>query len=188
VAALADLSQAAAALSRALTVAGIRHAVSGAVAMAAHGHVRATQDLDVLVVADAVRLPQVFEIVRGLGFIGDDRALLEAIRDRYVAALCRGPLAIEILVPVLPYHRTVCDRAVRRSLLGEDVPFVTPEDLIVLKMLWRRAKDVADIHALIATAPSLDAEYVRRTLADILPAEDSRHAELADWLTRFRRP
>jgi hypothetical protein len=188
VAALADLSQVAARLSGALDGAAIPHVVSGAVAMAAHGFVRATQDLDLLVIADAVRLPQIFGMVRDLGFAGEDAALLAALRDRYVATLRAGPIAVEILVPVLPYHRTLCDRAVRRPLHGHDVPFVTVEDLIVLKMLWRRAKDVPDVQALIAASADLDGAYVRGTLQDILPSDDGRHAELADWLERFRPP
>lgn len=104
-----------------------------------------------------------------------------------VAALRRGPLTVAILVPVLPYHRAVCDRAVPRAVDGASIPVVTAEDLIVLKMLWRRAKDVPDVHALIAGAPGLDAGYVQRTLGAILPADDPRHAELQAWLARFGR-
>jgi hypothetical protein len=53
-------------------------------------------------------------------------------------------------------------------------------------MLWRRPKDIADIHGLIAAAGAdLDSGYVRSTLAAILPADDPRHAELADWIRKF---
>jgi hypothetical protein len=89
-------------------------------------------------------------------------------------------------VPVLPYHKTLVDRAVLRDVEGVHVPFVSLEDLIVLKMLWLRPKDIADIHGLIAAAgANLDADYVRSTLAAILPADDPRHAELANWLLKF---
>jgi hypothetical protein len=184
-AALADLPSLAVRLSSALEEAGIPHAISGAVAMAAHGYVRATQDLDVLVLASSMQLPRVFEIVRAQGFEGEDRELIEAIRERYVAALHAGPVTVEVLVPVLPYHRTLAERAVRIALPDGNVPFVTVEDLIVLKMLWHRAKDVPDIHALIATTLNLDQGYVREALASILPEDDPRHAEIADLLVRF---
>lgn len=153
--------------------------------MAAHGYVRATQDLDVLVAASSMQLPRVFEIVRAEGFEGEDRELIEAIRERYVAALYSGPVTVEVLVPVLPYHRTLVERALRLDLPDGSVPFVTVEDLIVLKMLWHRAKDVPDIHALIATTESLDRRYVQETLGSILPEGDPRHAEIADLLERF---
>jgi hypothetical protein len=187
-AALADLPDLAVAISRDLDSAGIPHAITGAVAMAAHGYVRATADLDILVLASAVRLPRVFEIVRARGFTGEDGDLISELRERYVAALRAGPVTVEILVPVLPYHREVVERAVRRELPGGSAPFVTVEDLLVLKTLWRRAKDVPDLHALIASAEELDEEYVRETLFGLLPADDPRHAEIESLLRRFGPP
>jgi predicted nucleotidyltransferase len=173
-------------ISADLARAGIRHAISGAVAMTAHGVGRSTFDIDILVVAPSVRLPEVFGLIRRHGFAGEDRELLASLRDRYVAALGGGPIKVEILVPVLPYHRTLVDRAVVREVEGVKVPFVSLEDLIVLKMLWLRPKDIADIHGLIAAAgAALDAEYVRATLAAILPSDDPRHAELSAWIRKF---
>ena len=153
--------------------------------MAAHGYVRATQDLDILVIASAMQLPGVFEIVRDQGFEGEDRDLITAIRERYVAALHAGPITVEILVPVLPYHRTLVERAVRLDVPGGRIPLVSVEDLVVLKTLWHRAKDVPDVHALIATTKELDRAYIQETLSTILPDHDPRHAEIKDLLKRF---
>lgn len=187
-AALADIPDLVGRISAGLAAAGIRHAVTGATAMAAHGYVRATRNLDILVLAGSLDLPRVFEIVRRQGFEGEDRELIEAIRDRYVAVLRSGSVTVEILLPVLSYHHRLLDRAVSREVAGTPVPFVTLEDLIVLKMLWRRAKDMADLHALLATAGSLDASYVRETLREILPEDDPRHFEMRDLIRRYASP
>jgi len=177
-AALADLPDLAARISAGLSDAGIDHAVSGALAMAAHGFVRATRDVYILVVAPSVRLPEVFSIVRGFGFEGEDAALVRSLRERAVAELRSGPASVEILAPVLPYHRELLGRAVRIQVAGTSVPFVSPEDLVVLKMLWLRDKDRADVRALLAARRgALDDEFVRRTLLDILPDSDPRHGE-----------
>lgn len=175
----ADIPDLAIRISAAMTEAGIPHAVSGAVAMAAHGHLRATIDIDVLVVVPSLRLPEVFAVVRRFGFEGEDRALIEEIRARAVAELKSGPSSVEILVPVLPYHHEVLRRSVAMDLGGVRVPFVTAEDLIVLKTLWLRDKDRADIRALLsARRGRVDLDYIRRTLASIVPPEDARHAVL----------
>jgi len=185
-AALHDLPELAAALSAELTGAGIRHAVSGALAMAVHGVVRATKDLDVLVVTPQVRIPEVFSLVRRHGFEGDDATLIRELRENGYAQLASGPVSVEILAPVLPYHRTLPDRAVTFEVSGTKVPFVSIEDLVVLKMLWRRPKDVPDVHSLLAAGgKDFDADYARTTLGAILPDDDPRHAELADWIARF---
>lgn len=186
---LTDLPFLTASISGDLDKAGIRHAISGAAAMAAHGYVRATQDLDVLVVTTATRLPTVFALIRDQGFSGEDKELLESLRDRYVAALTRGPVRVEVLVPVLPYHHTLVDRAIRIEVGGRDVPFVSIEDLVVLKLLWHRAKDVPDIQALLSLAGgNFDADYARATLGAILPEADPRHAELQRLVRRFTGP
>jgi hypothetical protein len=185
VADLADLPTLAGRISRDLAGAGVPHAVSGAVAMAAHGYVRSTLDHDILVVAPALPLPAVFAIVRAHGFEGDDRALIQALRDRFVAALRRGPISVEIPVPVLPYHRRVLDRAIRRRVGEIDVPFVSVEDLVVRRMLWHRTKDLPDIQAPLATSATLDDSYIRSIRHDLLPDGDPRHAEIAEWIRRF---
>ncbi len=177
-AALADLPGLAARISSALSDAKVPHAISGAMAMAVHGFIRATRDIDILVVVPGVRLPEVFAVVRRFGFEGEDRELIAALRERSVAALRSGPAAVEILAPSLPYHRQVLLRAVPLDLGGTKVPFVAPEDLVVLKILWLRDKDRADVRALLAARRGrFDHAYVRTTLGDLLPEGDARLGE-----------
>ena len=168
-ASLADLPDLAAHLSAELSAASIPHAVSGALAMAAYGYVRATRDIDILVAAPSARLPAVFEIIRAHGFQGDDRELIQALRQRYVAEMRSGPVSVEILIPVLPYHSTLIDRSVFLPVAGTEVPFISSEDLIILKTLWHRTKDIADIKVLLAALDAtLDRAYVVRTIEGIL--------------------
>ena len=177
-AALSELPGLAARISAALTAASVPHAISGPVAMTAYRVVRATRDIDVLVIVEDVKLPGVFAALRGLGFEGDDRDLITALRDRYAAEMKSGAVAVEIFVPALPYHRTLVDRAVYREVAGQQVPFVSLEDLILLKLFWRRGQDVVDIRSLVAAAESLDGEYMRATLSSIVPDDDPRIEEL----------
>jgi hypothetical protein len=186
---LADLSGLTAAISADLSRAAVRHAVNGAIAIAAHGYVRNTVDLDVLVITPSMRLPEVFAIFRRHGFHGEDRALIASLRERFVATLEAGPVTAGVLVPVLPYHHVVLERAVVKSLRGQQVPFVGVEDLVVLKTLWHRAKDVADLYALIAIGgQGIDGGFIRSTLRSILPGDDPRHAEIDGLLRRAGAP
>lgn len=174
-AALGDLPSLAAEISGDLTAAGIPHAISGAVAMAMHGFVRATVDLDLLVVAPKVRLPEVLDIVRRRGFAGEDAELLRSLATRYFAALHSGPATVDIFVPAFPFHGRLMDRVVTMDVDGTPVPVVSVEDLIILKTLWYRAKDVADVKSLLAAAAGrVDATYLRSTLEGLLPAGDGR--------------
>lgn len=66
-----------------------------------------------------------------------------------------------------------------------DLPGLAVRISAELKMLWHRAKDVPDVHALIATTKELNRAYIQETLSGILPDRDPRHAEIEDLLRRF---
>lgn len=60
------------------------------------------------------------------------------------------------------------DRAVVVSLEDFSVPVISPEDLVVTKVLAGREKDLEDIRGVLrARAGTLDLDYIRRTLAMI---------------------
>ena len=174
-----DLYALAGVISRELDAAGIRHAVSGSIAMAAYGYLRGTTDLDFLVITPALKIPRTFEVIRSHGFVGDDADLIRELRERGVATLRQGIWSIEVIAPVIPYHHTLIDRAHRLDIGGHSVPHVTVEDLLVLKLLWHRPKDVADLAPLVATRwPRLELAYVCRTVESIEPDPAPKVAEI----------
>lgn len=175
---LGELSRLAAAISADLTDAKIEHAVTGALVLAAHALPRQTLDIDVVVVIPSIRLPLVFEIARRHGFVGDDRDLIVQMRTKSFAQMTSGPLTLDVIVPVLPYHYEIVKRARPHEVGGRTVPLVLREDLFVIKVLWHREKDVGDLRVLAALGAQLDREYIRRTLEGLLPPDDPRHAEV----------
>ena len=117
-------------------------------------------------------------MARAHGFTGDDRSLITDIRARTFAQMRAGALTLDIIVPVLPFHHEIMKRAVRMPMSGSQVPVATAEDLFVLKALWFRPKDVADLHVLATIGDRLDRNYVRKKLRELLPADDPRVAEV----------
>ena len=60
-------------------------------------------------------------------------------------------------------------------LLGVSVPILAPEDLVVLKLLFHRHKDVVDIERIVvATGAELDWSYVRNWLIECVGEDDAR--------------
>ena len=59
-------------------------------------------------------------------------------------------------------------RAVRVEIEGIAVPIITPEDMLVTKILAGRPKDLEDVRSvLLERAATLDAERIRSTLAGL---------------------
>jgi len=66
--------------------------------------------------------------------------------------------------------------------------FVSAEDLCVMKLLYARTKDLADLERLFAAIPTLDVGYIRSWLTQMVPAGDRRLASLDDLVRRFGQP
>ena len=55
----------------------------------------------------------------------------------------------------------IVKRSQSLSLGGVQLRLPTPEDLIILKAVAHRPKDLLDIESVLATQPGLDKEYIR---------------------------
>jgi len=55
---------------------------------------------------------------------------------------------------------------------GVNIPIPTPEDLIVMKAIARRPKDLEDIRGIVGSQPRLDVEYIRKYVEEFGEALD----------------
>lgn len=149
----------------------IRYALGGAVAMSFHGYVRATRDLDVLVLVPATRAQEFADTLTDAGFrMHDDegRSIAVDVERMLVSQRERGHFAVwwklvraEVFSPVVPLQDAVLTRTILVSLEDFDVCVTTAEDLILLKMVFHRDKDLVDVRRLLAAnVSSLDFDYI----------------------------
>jgi hypothetical protein len=66
----------------------------------------------------------------------------------------------------LPFEEQALDRARTVEVGGLTVPIPTPEDLIIMKAVAHRPRDLADIEGILATHARLDLRRVRRWVRD----------------------
>jgi len=136
---------------------GIAHAVIGAVALAAHGFVRATTDADFLIAAEGAE--HVHELMQSLGFTA-------VHRTDDVANYALQFFHVDFLTARRPYSRAMLKDATEANIAGVVTKIVRLEDLIGLKMQAlandpTRAQDRADIDTILASECALDLERVR---------------------------
>ncbi len=116
---------------------------------------------------------------------------LEFARASRVLLLVHRPTGIELDLSfaALPFERELIERAVERTVRGVVFRVATAEDIIVMKALALRPRDVADIEAILDATPELDLERVRgllRAFTEALEADDFA-AEFERILLRARR-
>jgi hypothetical protein len=168
-------------LARALEAAGIPYAIGGAVAYGFWGAARGTQDLDLNVFLTADQAAPAVDVLLGAGVRFDRDEALQSARDRGDARGFSGDIPVDLFFLSIPLHRAAASRIVAVKLLGHTIRILSAEDLVILKMLFFRGKDLVDVERVLATqGHRLDRAYVRRWLVDCVGEEDAR---LVKWDT-----
>ena len=155
------------ALSSALRTYGCRWYLFGAQAVTIWGRPRLTADVDVTIRLESGSTEQLLATLGAAGFRLSFLCSDEFVRLTRVLPLVHEssgmPLDLVLAGPGL--EEQFLDRAIVVQLDDLSVPVISPEDLIVTKVLAGRPKDVEDIRGLLRSrASSIDLDYIRRTL------------------------
>lgn len=153
----------------------IPYAIGGALALAAWGFPRATNDVDIDVFVQPGELGKVFAALERVGCELDREDCIDAARVRGDFRAHFERMRIDFFVPSIPFYRSAESR-VRKAPLGDrPARYLSAEDLAVFKMLFFRTKDILDVERLVGFIGSaFDASYVRASLVDIVGEEDER--------------
>lgn len=165
-------------LADALEREGVSYAIGGAIALGYFAAPRATIDVDINVFLPPARaLRRTLDVLAQAGFASDaDEETLrgQALQDGQFRGSIDG-MRVDVFVPAIPFYAQLESRRRRIQLLGRPAWVLGPEDLAILKMMFFRRKDLADVEALARDlGPDLDVTFVRRTLIDLVGAEDER--------------
>jgi hypothetical protein len=149
---------------KALNEAGVRYLVVGGLAVVAHGHVRFTADVDLVLDFDEDNLRRAMEVFAGLGFrprapvplrhFADAEIRYGWIRDKGLTVLSLysddHPLTeVDLFVTdPLGFDRAYARRATLAVAPDVEAAFVAVDDLIRLKRSAGRPQDLVDAEAL----------------------------------------
>jgi predicted nucleotidyltransferase len=159
-------------LARALERQGVPYMVIGGHANALWGEPRSTLDIDVTVWLEDDRIT---ELLEGLSpnFATLVTDAVEFVRETRVLPLeAEGGLRVDVIFGLLPFEENAIERAVPIEVRGQQVRFVTADDLILLKIVSTRDRDLEDVRGIVRRRlEKLDLEYLEpriRELATLL--------------------
>ena len=140
----------------------LRYALIGGLAASMRGRIRATEDLDLILLSN---LDEALSLVESLG----DRGFSPLLEDYETVA--RSALLIPIIdrasgiqldlaIGLSGFEQEVVERADPMILEGQEIFVATPEDLVVLKILAGRPQDLQDVKGIVEIHDEqLDWEY-----------------------------
>lgn len=168
-------------LARLLAESGVPYMVIGGMANAVWGEPRATLDIDVTLWVEEAVIPATVDILScsfrplvgdPIGFIAETRVLPMESTDG---------VRIDVIFGMLPFEHEAVQRAVTFAIAGVAVSFCTAEDLVLMKVISERDRDLADARAVVARRlPELDLAYLGPRVAE-LSAILERPEILARW-------
>jgi hypothetical protein len=166
-----------AALGAALGAAGARWYLFGAQAALLYGAARLTADVDVTVDLGAGSLRDLLVALRRARFTPRVEAA-EAFAERHrVIPLVHEPsgIAVDVVLAGSGLEETFFEHARERVVEGVRVPVASPGDLVVMKVLAGRPKDLEDAAAIVAAGSAeLDLKLTREILVQLESALDRR--------------
>lgn len=166
---MSNLEEALRLITLLLDKSSIVYAVMGGLAARAYGLPRPTFDVDLTISIDRDRLQDLFRQVEDLGFTVpaqyasdwvDQVGGMPLVKLRWYVG-DRG-IDIDCFLSETPFQRSLLSRRRAETIDGWNCFLVTPEDLILLKLIAKRPRDLVDVADVIFVQGTLDTAYMRK--------------------------
>lgn len=153
--------------------ANVRGIIIGGLAVALLGRPRVTRDIDAMVILPEAQWQDFMMAARAFGFVPRCADALAFAREARVLLLRHEATAVDVDIAfgMLPFEEEAVSRARNVEVAEVSVPLPTAEDLIIMKAVAHRDRDLTDIDGLLAAHPNIDLGRMRRwvrTFADAL--------------------
>jgi hypothetical protein len=166
-------------IARGLEGEGVDYAIGGAIALGFHAPPRGTHDIDLNLFVEADEARPALTVLADLGVELDLDSALSQCRERGDARGRLEGVRVDIFVNSVPLHPLAHARRKRVRLAGTPLWVLSAEDLVVLKLLFYRGKDIEDCRRVLALQGSaFDLAYAREQLVDHVGEDDPRTVTL----------
>jgi hypothetical protein len=164
---------------------GLEYAIGGALALTAWAIPRDTHDVDISVFAPEAELPRVIDALERAGVMIDRADAAKSVHRIGMFTGRAGRTLVDVFMSTHPHFIEMHRRRKQLSYpSGDPLWFLSAEDLCVMKLVYGRAKDLADLERMFS-ALSLDLPYIRTWLGKMVPDGDRRLTLLDELERRF---
>lgn len=156
------------ALHRLLEKHNDRGVIIGGIAVGLLGKPRYTADVDAMFLLSTQDIPQFLESARAENIIPRVQNVEEFARKTRVLLLKHIPTntEIDISLGVLLFEEEMVERGSIKSFANLSARLPTPEDLIIMKAIAHRPKDLEDIRTIVDNNPNLDIARIEKWVRD----------------------
>ncbi len=147
---------------------GIPYMIMGGQAVLLYGEPRLTRDIDITLGVGLEGLPRVLMVVEkaGMEVLADDP---EDFASKTMVVPARDPetgLRVDFILSHSEYEKMALSRTRAVRVGRKAVRFISPEDLVIHKIIAGRPRDLEDARIVIIRNPDIDRKYILRWLEE----------------------
>lgn len=173
---MTSLSEKIVSLHHSLQHHGIPHAFGGALALAwCTKRARGTIDIDLNIFTETSEAKDIFEALPDE--VARKHTDLKTVKAEGQVRLWWDKTPIDIFLNTMKLHDQMSLRCRWETFAGASVPFLSCQDIAVLKVFFNRTKDWADLEAMKESG-TLKIPIVTATIIEYLGADDERVIKL----------
>lgn len=165
--------------------------IIGGIAVSLVGQPRATQDIDGLVLLKGDQQEQFFKKILNSDFSPRLSDAFAFARRRRVLLLehKESHIKVDISFADLPFQEEALERKAYVRIDDLKIPTPSAEDLVIMKVVAHRPRDIADIEGIMSLNPDLDLKRIRYWVKEFAKAlEMPELKEDLEKLIRASRP
>jgi Nucleotidyl transferase AbiEii toxin, Type IV TA system len=152
----------------------VKYALMGGLVVRAYSIPRATEDIDLTLAMGRDRLPELYDALEEL-----DYAVPEPYKSGWVDQVKRMHLVklkryvgghgidVDLFLAESPYQEEILQRRRLADVEGRQLWIASPEDLVLLKLISGRPRDLIDVADVFFTQGQMDVQYMRRWAAEL---------------------
>jgi hypothetical protein len=156
---------------------GLPYMIIGGQAVLLYGEPRLTRDIDVTLGVNIDRTHDLLAIVKELALTPLPKDIESFVRQTMVLPTLEPSTGIRVdfIFSFTPYETEAIRRTTKRVLMGQDVCFASPEDLIIHKIFAGRPRDLEDVRSVLLKQQNIDTAYIRKWLMEFDVSSGNGH-------------
>ena len=146
----------------------IPYIVIGGQALLVYGEPRLTRDIDITLGIGVEGLNRIKSVARKLKLKYLISDVEDFVQETMVLPVVdeKSGIRVDFIFSFSPYERQAIKRANDIKFGRTAVKFASLEDVVIHKIIARRARDIEDINSVLLKNPNYDSEYIRHWLAE----------------------
>lgn len=163
-------------IASALKARHIPYMIIGGQAVLLYGEPRFTRDIDITLGIDIDCLEEILSIVNELSLKPLPKDIRTFVSQTMVLPVLNetSGIRIDFIFSFTPYEAEAIKRARRILLMGNEVCFASPEDVIIHKIFAGRPRDLEDVRTILLKNSEIDIPYIRNWLKEFDKTSDGK--------------